>query len=53
VIECGGLGIARPVDSLRRAFHMESNRPRDLRANLMWVREAAPDLRACHRRLTP
>jgi len=48
VIERGGLGISRPVDSLRIAFHMESNRPRDLRANLIWVRKAAPDLRACH-----
>jgi len=48
-VECGGLGVTGPVDSLGIAFHMESNRPRDLRANLRCVREAAPDLRACHR----
>ena len=47
-VESGGLGVTGPVDSLRMAFHIKSNCPMDLRANLIWVREAAPDLRACH-----
>jgi hypothetical protein len=51
VIECGGLGSSRPVDSLRIAFHIKSNSPRDLRANLMWVREAAS--KCFHRRMWP
>jgi hypothetical protein len=33
VIERRGLGISRPVDSLRIAFHMESNCPRRYYSN--------------------
>lgn len=36
VIKRGGLGISRPVGSLRVAFHMESNCPRGLCANSMF-----------------
>jgi hypothetical protein len=36
VIEHRGLGISRPVDSLRIAFHMESNCPSRYCANAMF-----------------